>query len=330
MMKLTVLALALLSGVSAKLFTLDQAQGDAMWAEFKTTFGKTYETAEEEHLRREIFVANLALADERNVREQNVGGTAVHGITKFMDLSPEEFAGEFLSAKKNGTPSNASKAPRLPTPTSTISKDWTGILTTPVKNQMYCGSCWAFSATEQIESDTMRTYGKTYILSPAQVTECTKTAFGCDGGWTESAYKYVKTNGGIEQDSDYPYAGTVQYGITPACTSDKSKNVVTVGNYYTVSGESQMASYVGSTGPLSVCLDASSWSTYTGGIMSSCGTDVDHCVQAVGVNTGSNGYWKVRNSWDTNWGEDGFIRLAYGANTCDITNDPTYVDVNLL
>jgi cathepsin L len=61
--------------------------------------------------------------------------------------------------------------------------------------------------------------------------------------------------------------------------------------------------------------------------MKSCGKQVDHCVQAVGVDASSSGYWKVRNSWGTSWGESGFIRLAYGANTCAITNDPTYVAV---
>ena len=84
-----------------------------------------------------------------------------------------------------------------------------------------------------------------------------------------------------------------------------------------------MASYVGSTGPLSVCVDANSWSTYTGGIMSTCGTSVDHCVQAVGIDT-SAGYWKVRNSWGTSWGESGFIRLEYGSNTCEIASDANY------
>ena len=100
-----------------------------------------------------------------------------------------------------------------------------------------------------------------------------------------------------------------------------------VTGYSTIKGESSMASYMQSTGPLSVCLDASNWNSYTGGILSVCGKSVDHCVQAVGVNAATGGYWKVRNSWGTTWGESGFIRLAYGANTCDITSDPTWVAV---
>ena len=90
--------------------------------------------------------------------------------------------------------------------------------------------------------------------------------------------------------------------------------------------ESAMAKYVGATGPLSICVDAQSWQTYKSGILSKCSTRIDHCVQAVGIDTGK-GVWKVRNSWNTNWGEDGFIRLKYGQNSCGLTNDPTWVSV---
>jgi C1A family cysteine protease len=175
----------------------------------------------------------------------------------------------------------------------------------------------------------MRTKGTSYILSPEQIVQCDSKAFGCGGGWTESAYGYVKTAGGIEQNADYPY--TSYQGVTGSCSVNNAKFVASVTGFTTIGGsstsavETNMASYVQSTGPLSVCLDAESWNSYTGGIMSVCGQNVDHCVQAVGVDASTGGYWKVRNSWGTTWGEAGYIRLAYGQNTCDITNDPTWV-----
>ena len=180
----------------------------------------------------------------------------------------------------------------------------------------------------------MRTLSTTLILSPEQIVQCDTKAFGCGGGWTESAYGYVKNAGGLEQDSDYPYSS--YQGVTGTCKVNKADFKVTVTGFTTIGGsstseiETNMANYMLSTGPLSVCLDASSWNSYTGGIMTVCGQDVDHCVQAVGVDNGSGGYWKVRNSWGTSWGENGYIQLAYGQNTCDITNDATYTTVKLV
>ena len=83
---------------------------------------------------------------------------------------------------------------------------------------------------------------------------------------------------------------------------------------------------VAMAGPLSICVDAMSWQTYRHGVMKACGTHLDHCVQAVGIDT-DKGYWKVRNSWNTDWGEDGFIRLAFGRNTCGLTHDATWASV---
>lgn len=89
--------------------------------------------------------------------------------------------------------------------TSTIDVDWRGVYTTPVKNQGYCGSCWAFSATEQIESDCIIQTGTELILAPQQITSCDKTSFGCNGGLTERAYDYVIRAGGLENETEYPY-----------------------------------------------------------------------------------------------------------------------------
>ena len=303
------------------------------WKDFKLRFNKQYDYQEDTQ-RFLIFLDNLRLIEERNRLDKN----RVHGITKFSDLSQAEFENIYNQASKPRSSLRSLKSGSVVSSTfmtrdlttATNFVDWTGVYTTPVKDQGYCGSCWAFSATEQVESDAMRVYGITYVLSPEQTTQCTRGAFGCGGGWTETAYAYIKGVPGLVQDVDYPY--TSYMGRTGTCEVDLTKAVMGLSSFTTITGvnaqevESNMANYMLSTGPLSVCLDASSWNSYIGGIMSVCGQSVDHCVQAVGVDTSAtNGYWKVRNSWGTNWGEKGFIRLAYGQNTCDITNDPTFV-----
>jgi len=318
-----VVALAVVASSSAVLFSEDHTHQKYLWESFKREHNKSYETMDEESRRFGIFLENLKTADNRNKEEVKSKGTAVHGITKFSDLSQAEFESRFLTADASMKVKDTVAVEYGAPDAAAGLVDWSGKLTTPVKDQGYCGSCWAFSATEQIESDSMRTLGTSYVLSPEQITQCDTTSQGCNGGWTERAYSYVTKAGGIETDANYPY--TSYQGVTGSCKATASKYVIGVTSYTTVKGESSMASYVQKTGPLSVCLDASSWNSYTGGIMTKCGNNVDHCVQAVGVDASTGGYWKVRNSWGTSWGESGYIRLAYGANTCDITNDPTWV-----
>lgn len=136
--------------------------------------------------------------------------------------------------------------------------------------------------------------------------------------------------GGLLTQQEYPY--TSYDGDTGDCTMSTistSDTRVDISSFSSLSmststaTEEAMIDYVLTTGPVSVCLDASEWYSYTSGILASCGDSVDHCVQIVGVDTEA-GYWKVRNSWGTEWGEDGFIYLALGSNTCYITYDPTY------
>eukprot|EP01084_Bolivina_argentea_P187408 322819_1 len=149
-------------------------------------------------------------------------------------MSPAEFKQTHLNYVPNPDRERtyANIAP-LPEGTDAL-VDWTGTYTTPVKDQGYCGSCWAFSATEQTESDFMREYGSEQILSAQQVTSCTHYVFGggCNGGFTENAFEYMEA--GVELDSDYPYtSGTA--GVTGSCKSDSSKFVVKTTGYTTVS-----------------------------------------------------------------------------------------------
>jgi Papain family cysteine protease len=43
--------------------------------------------------------------------------------------------------------------------------------------------------------------------------------------------------------------------------------------------QDEMVAYVKTTGPLSVCVDASEWSTYQSGVIAYCDQDLNHCVQ---------------------------------------------------
>lgn len=153
---------------------------------------------------------------------------------------------------------------------------------------------------------------------------CDAFSLGCEGGSTESAYYYVYETGGLLKAEEYPYSS--YYDESGNCLSSSEKFSITIDDYFILDTETAMKAHIMTTGPLSVCVDAQSWSSYTGGILSSCGKEADHCVQVVGINTLER-YWIVRNSWGTTWGDNGFIYLKYGSNTCDITNDPTYVEV---
>jgi len=299
-----------------------------LFDEFQTNFGRKYASEEEKRTKYNNFQNFLKLIDLRNDLEKDKPNGAVHGITKFSDLSVEEFR-KFLGYKAPSTAVEINSASVKRYTGSATSVDWTGTYTTAVKDQGYCGSCWAFSATSQIESDAIRAgiLSTSDALSPQQIVSCDSVDYGCDGGNTETAYMYVKTNGGLVSSTEYPY--TSYWGKTGSCSSTDSaseNSLVTLSTFYTLSGEDKMEAYMLSTGPLSVCLDASTWSSYTSGIVSAdaCGTDVDHCVQAVGINT-DDGYWIVRNSWGTSWGIDGFIWLETGTDACAITTDPTYV-----
>merc|ERR1719389_553695 len=124
---------------------------------------------------------------------------------------------------------------------------------------------------------------------------------GCNGGDPTEAYQVIEQLGGIETESSYRY--TARNGN---CEFSRSKVAARVSSYKSVGrgSESSMKNYVGSTGPLSVCVDANSGNSYRNGIMTSCGNSVDHCVQIVGYGTsGSTNYWKVRNSWGGSWGD---------------------------
>lgn len=311
-------------------FTSDPLLQRSLWQKFKVEYNKTYETKSVDDYRFSIFLSNLQLADERNSLEKS----GIHGITIFSDLTTLEFEHKYLGFvpdlnvplhamfSKSGVNSMTTDIPL------DVSVDWTGVYTTPIKNQGYCGSCWAFAAIEQIESDIRRTTGMSYLLSAQQVVDCDPFNSGCNGGWAHNAFKYVNQSGGLVVESDYRYtSGSVSPYTEGSCQySATSRPVATISGFRYLNTEAEMASYVSSTGPIVLTIAGNSLLTYKTGILTnaSCDINTNHQLQAVGVTVSSTGqsYWKIRNQWGIRWGENGYARISYGQGTCGINRYP--------
>jgi len=221
--------------------------------------------------------------------------------------------------------------------------DWTGKATTAVKDQGDCGSCWAYSTVEGVESGLFMTTGEIVELSVQQIISCDKTDGGCDGGDVDTGITYVDNAGGLALQKDYKETSS-DSGQDGSCKKKPTKVVKTTGYKWAIpdctsnscSGqkESDLMAALNEFGPLSICLDAD-WSGYKSGIhtkkCSHAYYDSDHCVQLVGYDTtGSQSYWKVRNSWASSWGEDGHIRLPMGTNACGLANWPLAVTAEMI
>ena len=87
--------------------------------------------------------------------------------------------------------------------------------------------------------------------------------------------------------------------------------------------------------PVSVAIQANqqSFQLYKKGIYSDpdCGDDLDHGVLVVGYgydNDYDMEYWIVKNSWGTQWGDNGYLRMAKGIEDpegqCGIAMDASY------
>jgi C1A family cysteine protease len=292
----------------------------SQFTEFVQKYNKVY-GQEEFGQRYTAFKDNLNRIDALNANQK----TATFGINEFADLTPAEFSKMYKGYKKsNVAVPTGVFAPTVPIAPPT-SWDWrTQGVVTAVKNQEQCGSCWAFSATEGVESAWKMAGHTLDILSPQQIVDCDTSDAGCDGGDLPTAFAYVHKEG-LETEKAYPYKGVDETCKYKAADVDAR---ISGFQYATTSRNEpamQTASYA--HGPLSICVDAETWQTYTGGIITSnCGQSLDHCVQIVGWATSNNvDYWIIRNSWGTDWGISGYLYVARNKNLCGVADEATYV-----
>jgi cathepsin F len=308
---------------------------------FINRFNKTYHTVEEYNYRFDNFVKNyrelLKYRNETGLPEtvaDDDDETLNMDITDFFDLTDEEYEKNYLNnlvpqeemdiASK---PSNSSYITGNETEDDRLrhlaalppSFDWRerGALT-PIRQQLWCGACYAFSAASNVESQYFIKYGRLVELSEQQIMNCNSYGAGCSGGNIYLTFKFLSRYHGLGLRSSTRYIARKEacYMTTPVA---KVKDVLTAGT----KDEHYIASMLVNRGPLSIAINAHLFKYYRGGIMSYSNAvcnpmALNHAVNIVGYGTSRTGikYWIVRNTWGPTFGEKGYLRVAWG--TCGV------------
>jgi len=147
------------------------------------------------------------------------------------------------------------------------------------------------------------------------------TSGSTSGSSTSGGYTSEGSTSGDSSTGNYEDDFAIQVSKDP---------VAKLANYQRLNGEtgiySQLSSVAG--GPAVVAVDASAWALYISGVITSCGSTANHYAQVVGYNHyGQQGaYWVVKNSWGSQWGENGNVYIAIGQDTCAISHSPIAIE----
>jgi len=305
---------------------------------FQEKFSKKYVSIQELENRFQIFRSNL-----RNIITHNLdyNQNFTMNVNQFTDLTPQEFKDQYVSGYKPlqsfGCGSFSSHGSSVPE-----AFDWTtqGNVVNSVRDQGQCGSCWAFATTANAESVWAISNGKLLDLSEEFLVDCATGVgyfnMGCNGGNPDSAFKYM-INKGQCLESSYPYTSgvTKTAGDCQKCTSAGVK----FSGCSDVAPKDQLALKAAvAKQPVVIAIEADTryFQSYSGGVLTDgikCGTTLDHAVEIVGYGT-VNGidYWKVRNSWGTSWGVNGYVLIQRSSSTndigvCGIAAEPSFLVV---
>jgi cathepsin L len=186
----------------------------------------------------------------------------------------------------------------------------------PIRNQGSCGSCWAFAAVSTIETSNALINGGQSDLAEQHALSCSG-AGSCYGGWYTTVYDWLGGGkDGLQTEQSLPYAGrddkcsssgSTPYEIATWGWVDPVDIQPTVDDI-----KASMCKY----GAITAAVAATpAFIAYGGGVFDErSSSQINHAVTLVGWDD-SKGAWLLRNSWGTNWGEDGYMWIDYGSNS---------------
>lgn len=306
--------------------------------EFKKKYNKAYGGQSEDRYRYRVFCKSANLVESHNKDPTN---TYTLKLNKFADLTQEEFATtRLMSTKIEKIPNNENDGMgRLLAETDEslpLSFDWrdTEGAVHPVKDQGECGSCWAFSAVSAAENAIWRGQNLSVGLSEQELVDCSFRFgnSGCNGGLMSNAFDYMMKK---NLATSFNYSYTAKKG---RC----EKKTINMQPRYSITGYNRIPENVIDLqraiykGVATVTFEVGTrFQFYDSGVFTDldCKRNVNHGMTAVGYHIDTvegNSYFIIRNSWGSDWGENGYIRIQWGSGPgiCGLLYDAHIPDSN--
>jgi len=226
-----------------------------------------------------------------------------------------------------------------------------------IRDQGNCGSCWAFGAAEAMSDRTCIGSGGKFTgdLSAEDLLSCCKSCgMGCNGGFPGSAWEFWVSSGLVTGGLFGSSTGCHPYEIAPcehhttgprpACSSslDKTPKCVHLcqkgynGSYtqdkvfglkaYAVHRqEKQIQLEIMTHGPVEADFTVyADFPNYKSGVYQKHSDEPlgGHAIRILGWGVEDDvPYWLVANSWNTDWGDNGYFKILRGKNECGIEAD---------